>query len=79
MDCQMPEMDGFEATQHIRQLEYGTGERLPVVALTANAHDADRQHCFEVGMDGFVAKPIQIADLAKVVDEWTGQETSPES
>jgi PAS domain S-box-containing protein len=69
MDCQMPGMDGYETTAGIRQEEerQGSGRRIPIVALTANALEEDRAHCEQVGMDDFVAKPIRFGDLATVV------------
>jgi signal transduction histidine kinase/DNA-binding response OmpR family regulator len=66
MDLQMPEMDGFEATAIIRERERATGAHLPIIALTANAMVGDREQCLAAGMDGYVAKPIDIGDL---VDE----------
>jgi CheY-like chemotaxis protein/HPt (histidine-containing phosphotransfer) domain-containing protein len=65
MDCQMPVMDGYTATSEWRQRER-TGVvsgHLPIVALTANAFDADRQRCLAVGMDDFLAKPLQVEEL----------------
>jgi two-component system, sensor histidine kinase and response regulator len=67
MDCQMPGMDGFEATVAIRR-EEPAGRRLPIVALTASALQSDQQHCLEAGMDAHVAKPIQLEALAQVLD-----------
>ncbi len=66
MDCQMPEMDGFTATQHIRQRE-GSGRRTPIVALTAHAMASEREHCLQVGMDDFLSKPFRSADLKAVL------------
>jgi CheY-like chemotaxis protein len=66
MDVQMPEMDGLEATAIIRQREGATGERLPIIALTANAMVGDLETCVNAGMDGYVSKPI---DLAKLLAE----------
>jgi CheY-like chemotaxis protein len=63
MDVQMPVMDGFQATVRIRQLEQGTGRHLPIVAMTAHAMKGDRERCFEAGMDGYVAKPLQTNEL----------------
>jgi hypothetical protein len=68
MDCQMPVMDGFEATQAIRRWEAGNHRlRTPIVALTADAFPEDRARCLAVGMDDFLAKPINYAELASVV------------
>jgi signal transduction histidine kinase/DNA-binding NarL/FixJ family response regulator len=63
MDCQMPELDGFEATRRIRQLS-GPASRIRIVAMTANAMQGDREACLEAGMDDYVSKPIREADLA---------------
>jgi signal transduction histidine kinase/ActR/RegA family two-component response regulator len=67
MDVQMPEMDGFEATAIIRQREQETGERLPIIALTANAMTGDRERCYDAGMDGYVSKPFDIQDIAAAI------------
>lgn len=67
MDCQMPEMDGFAATLEIRRLEEALQRRTPIVALTANALSEDRERCLEAGMDGHVAKPLAVQELASAL------------
>ncbi len=78
MDCQMPEMDGFEATKKIRKFEEGTGNRIPVIALTANAMKGDREKCLESGMDDFVAKPLKAGLLHQVLYKWVIQNKKAE-
>jgi len=70
MDCQMPVMDGYEATAAIRRLPNGRGEHLPIIALTANAMQGDRQRCLEAGMDDFLPKPYSLAQLQATLARW---------
>ena len=70
MDCQMPQMDGFEAAQAIRRAEGATGARLPIVAITANALQGDRDRCLAVGMDDYISKPIDAVKLAQLLTQW---------
>ena len=70
MDCQMPELDGFEATREIRKREV-SGERVPIIAITANVLDKDRTHCFAAGMDDFLSKPLRLSQLQAAVTRWT--------
>ena len=69
MDVQMPQMDGIEATRHIRAGERSTGSHVPIVALTANAMKGDSDKCLEAGMDAYISKPIRIEDLERVLLE----------
>ncbi len=70
MDVLMPRLNGFEATMEIRRNEAGTGSRTPVVAMTAHGLAQERERCFEAGMDGFVAKPIQTGELYAELAKW---------
>ena len=69
MDCQMPTMDGFTATQHIRNLQEPVRD-IPIIALTANAMQGDREKCLAAGMDDYVTKPFKAKELATVVTRW---------
>ena len=69
MDCQMPELDGFETTRRIRDIE---GLRtMPIIAITANALSGDQEKCLAAGMDDYLTKPIRYEALMKALEKWT--------
>jgi CheY-like chemotaxis protein len=76
MDCQMPEMDGYEATRRIRARERGS-RRIPVVAMTANAMVGDREKCLEAGMDDHIPKPVRREALHQALARWLAPGTLP--
>jgi CheY-like chemotaxis protein len=74
MDCQMPQMDGYEATGEIRNADSPVlDHNVPVVAMTANAMKGDREKCIKAGMDDYLAKPIKAKELSDMLDKWIGR------
>ena len=69
MDCRMPNMDGYEATQEIRRAEESK-QHIPVLALTANASEEDRMKCIASGMDDIILKPFQASELSSALSKW---------
>jgi two-component system, sensor histidine kinase and response regulator len=77
MDVQMPNVDGFEAMAIIRENEVGTGEHMPIVAMTAHAMKGDRERCVEAGFDDYVSKPIHVEELFKVINRMVMHDEAP--
>lgn len=73
-DLQMPQLDGYELTRWIRQ---NYGETLPIIAVTANAFVADKEKCFQAGMNGFLSKPFQLAELKQILMQYTPYQNTP--
>jgi len=86
MDCEMPGMDGFEATRRIREMEegtesagtFGSGNRIPIIGLTAYASDEARARCLTAGMDDFLVKPLRKLQLVQAIQRWNG-DTEPDA
>jgi CheY-like chemotaxis protein len=75
MDCQMPEMDGLEATREIRKRESSISP-LPIIAMTANTMAGDREKCYRAGMNDFLPKPVKLEDLTQVLRKWVSPSSS---
>ncbi|MEE9502409.1 MAG: response regulator, partial [Candidatus Aminicenantaceae bacterium] len=69
MDVQMPVMDGFEATETIRKKEESTGGHIPIIAMTAHAMKGDRERCLESGMDDYMTKPLNPAEVFQKIND----------
>lgn len=76
MDCQMPIMDGYEAARRIREREQGSDERIPIIAVTANALAEDRGLCLQAGMDEYLKKPVRTEELIAVLEKYVGRPSS---
>ncbi len=78
MDCQMPVMDGYEATQKIRDPQSKVKDRgIPVIAMTANAMQGDRDRCIEAGMDDYITKPVDPSKLHRALRQWLPERCCP--
>jgi len=72
MDCQMPVLDGLQATEKIREIEMNGERRIPIIAVTANAIEGDREHCISVGMDDYISKPTKKNELNELIKKYMG-------
>lgn len=78
MDMQMPEMDGLQATRAIRALETGKGGHIPIIAMTANVQESDREKCREAGMDSFISKPLRRQTLTEMISRFSAKFHTPD-
>jgi len=78
MDCQMPDIDGFEATRAIRSMERNTNKHLPIIAITASAMQGDRESCFVAGMDDYLSKPVDQNKLQAILEKWCPKKSNDE-
>ena len=69
-DCNMPEMSGYDLARNVRAAEAGSGSRIPIIACTANALASEAENCFAAGMDDYLAKPVELAQLSRKLDQW---------
>lgn len=79
MDCHMPKMNGYDATRAIREGEQGSGQHIPIIAMTANAMIGEREHCMRLGMDEYISKPIERDKLREIMGHWIRFPDAPKS